>query len=124
LRFSIQKDRAIEALRVAKDGEQFSLQFELLLYEKLARWIKERSESIRAAFVTIRDNFLVFVVVQADIAYNETLQDDLADLEFAIAQDADLDLVRLRTVMLPPVDDESLGSFLDPRMLIKYQHGK
>jgi len=124
LRFSIQKDRAIEALRVFKEAERFSLQFTLLLEEKLARWIKNRSDHIRTAFLTLRENFLVFVVVQSDVAYNGELQDDLADLEFTITQDTDLDLIRLRTVMLPPVDDESLGSFLDPKMLIEYQHGK
>jgi len=122
-RFTIQKDRAIEALRVVKDSEGFGLQFGLLL-EKIARWVKERESSIRTAIITLQDNSLVFVVVQSNVPYDEELQDDLAELDFAIAQDADLDLIRLRTVTLPPVDTDALGSFLDPRMVLQYQHGK
>jgi hypothetical protein len=122
-RFTIQKDRAIEALRLVKDAERFTPQFDLLL-EKLALWVKERANDIRAAIVTLQDNSLVFVVMQSSIPYDEQLQDALADLDFVIAQDTDLDLIRLRTVMLPLVDNDALGSFLDPRMVLQYQHGK
>jgi len=123
LRFTIQKDRAIEALRIVRDSERFTLQFELLL-GKLARWVKERASDIQTAIITLQDNSLMFVVVQSDDCYDEQLQDDLAELDFAIAQDTDLDLMRLRTVMLPPVDSDALGSFVDARMVLQYQHGK
>ena len=122
-RFTIQKDRAIEALRLVKDTERFTPQFDLLL-EKLARWVKERAADIRAAIITLQDNSLVFVVMQSNVPYDEQLQDALADLDFSIAQDTDLDLVRLRTVMLPLVDNDALKSFVDPRMILQYQHGK
>ncbi len=123
LRFTIQKDRAIEALRLAKDSERFSLQFQLLL-GRLARWHKEHSDAIGAAIVTLQDNSLMFVVKQSVNKYDEQLQDDAAELDFSIAQDADLDLVRLRVVMLPPVDNDAIGSFLDPRMVFQFPHGK
>ena len=123
LRFTIQKDRAIEALRVVKDAERFTLQFQLLL-EKLGRWVKERTSDIQRAIITLQDNSLMFVVVQAENQYHEQLQDDLAELDFSIAQDTDLDLMRLRTVMLPPVDNDGLESFVDPRMVLQIQHGK
>jgi len=123
LRFTIQKDRAIEALRIVKDSERFTLQFELLL-GKLGRWIKERAGDIQTAIVTLQDNSLMFVVVQSENDYDEQLQDDLAGLDFDIAQDTDLDLMRLRTAMLPPVDSDALGSFVDSRMVLRYQHGK
>jgi hypothetical protein len=123
LRFSIQKDRAIEALRIAKDSERFKLQFDLLL-EKLGLWVKERTSRVSTGIVTLQDNSLVLIVVQANDRYDEQLQDDLAELDYTIAQDMDLDLIRLRTVMLPPVDNDSLGSFVDPRMVLQYQYGK
>jgi hypothetical protein len=123
LRFTIQKDRAIEALRIVKDAERFTLQFDLLL-GKLGRWVKERTRDIQTAIITLQDNSLMFIVVQAENRYDEQLQDDLAELDFAVAQDTDLDLVRLRTVMLPPVDSDALGSFVDTRMVLQYQHGK
>jgi hypothetical protein len=123
LRFSIQKDRAIEALRIAKDSERFSLQFDLLL-DKLGRWFKERTDHVRTGIVTLQDASLVLVVVQVNDEYNEQLQDNLAELDHAIAQDTDLDLIRLRTVILPPVDNDSLASFVDSRMVLQYQYGK
>ena len=122
-RFTIQKDRAIDALRLAKDAERFGWQFELLL-ERLARWVKGHAQAIREAIVTLQDNSLVFVVVQLQTAYDEAFQDDLAELDLSIAQDTDLDLIRLHTVTLPPVDLQSLESFLDKRMVLQYQHGK
>ena len=95
-----------------------------MLLGKLAGWVKERAGDIQTAIITLQDNSLVFVVVQSDDRYDEQLQDDLAELDFAIAQDTDLDLVRLRMVMLPPVDSDALGSFVDTRMVLQYQHGK
>ena len=86
LRFSIQKDRAIDALRLAKDAERFELQFDLLL-GKLGRWVKERASKIHKAIVTLQDNSLVLVVVQVNERYDEEIQDDLAELDFAIAQE-------------------------------------
>ncbi len=122
LRFTIQKDRAIEALRIAKNSERFELQFRLLL-RRLALWVKQRTRDVHRAIITLQDNSLMFVVMQSINQYNEQLQDDLAKLDIAIAQDHDLDLIMLRTVMLPPIDNDALGSFLDMRMVLQY-HGK
>lgn len=110
-------------LRIAKDSDRFKLQFDLLL-EKLGLWVKKRTNRLSTGIVTLQDNSLVLVVVQSNDRYDEELQDDLAELDYAIAQDIDLDLIRLRTVVLPPVDNDSLGSFVDPRMVLQYQYGK
>jgi len=122
-RFIIQKDAAIEALRQAKAAERFELQFDLLL-QVLGKWLHERTSAVESGIVTLQDNSLVFVVVQSKVAYDEQLQDDLAGIDVAIAQDASLDLIKLRTVLLPPVGSEALGTFLDPRMVLRYTHGK
>ena len=72
-----------------------------------------------------RYSALMFVVVQLNAEYDEDLQDDLYDLVFAIAQDAALNLIRLQTTVLPPVDEEALQSFIDPQMVLLFQrHGK
>jgi hypothetical protein len=120
-RFSIQKDRAIEVLRMVKETDRFNMQFNLLL-GNLGKWIRDRAESIRAAIVTLQDNSLVLVVVQSGASYDEQFQEDLSDLDFRVAQDADLDLIKLRTVLLPPVEGDALGSFLDQRMILTYKH--
>ena len=115
-----QKDRAIEALRLASQGAE---QFDFLL-EVLARWLKDRTASVSQATVTLHENSLAFVVVQKNESYDEKFQDDLSDLEFAIAQDHDLNLITLRTVLLPPVDAAALASFLDSRLIFTYRHGQ
>jgi hypothetical protein len=122
-RFTIQKDCAIEALRLVNVAERFTRQFDLLL-EVLAQWVREKSSLIGAAIMTLQDDALMFVVMQSDISYRESLQDELADLDMAVARDANLDLIRLRTIMLPRVDAEELMSFLDHRMILRYSRGK
>ncbi|MGW8256752.1 MAG: hypothetical protein ACWGMZ_04630, partial [Thermoguttaceae bacterium] len=67
-RFSIQKDRAIEALRLAKHAERFALQFDLLL-KNLGKWIKDRATAIADAIVTWQDNSLMLVIVQREVHY-------------------------------------------------------
>ena len=106
IRFTIQKDRAIEALRIANNTERFTSQFNLLL-NTLGRWVKQHASGIRSAIVTLQDNSLMFVVVQSAISYDEILQDDLSEIDFAVAHDADLDLIKSRThSSAPSVDNE------------------
>jgi hypothetical protein len=120
-RFEIQKDRAIEILQRAKDGERFQQQFGLLL-DRLAEWINKHQVKIENSILTLQDDRLAFVVVRHEARYDEQLQDDLADFDFDIANDPDLDLVRLKTLALPNVAGESLRSFLDERLVLVY-HG-
>ena len=120
-RFEIQKDRAIEILQRAKDGENFQRQFALLL-DRLAEWISRHQSKLANSILTLQDDRLAFVVVRHEARYDEQLQDDLADFDFDIANDPDLDLIRLKTLALPNVAGESLRSFLDERLVLVY-HG-
>ncbi len=120
-RFEIQKDRAIEILQREKDAELFQQQFALLL-ERLAEWIQGRETKIANAIVTLQDDRLTFVVVRSEAPYDEQFQDDLADLDVDIANDPDLDLIKLKTLALPIVGGEALRSFLDERLVLVY-HG-
>jgi len=43
-------------------------------------------------------------------------------LDFAVANDPDLDLIELRTLALPNVTGEALRSFLDDRLLFSFPH--
>lgn len=122
-RFTIQKDRAIEALRAANEVEKFTKQFNLLL-EVLGGWIKAHTAGISVAVVTLHDNSLAFVVVQRNPSYDERFQDEISNLEFSIAHDADLSLIKMRTVLLPPVGQDDMRSFLDERMILTYHHGQ
>ena len=122
-RFEIQKDKAIDVLRVAVDREQmFRKQFELLL-DQLGQWMKEFCDEVEKAFLTLQEAALQFAVVRKTAKYNEELEDSLYSLELKLSHDKDLDLVKIGTVCLPPVSDESLMSFLDKRMVFVF-HGK
>jgi hypothetical protein len=118
-RFDIQKDIAIEVLQKAHESQRFGQQFGLLL-DRLAQWIKTQEERISHAIVTLQDGSLAFVVIQKSGKYDEQFQDDLADVDLEIANDPDLDLIQLKTIVLPSVAGDSLQSFIDKRMVLTY----
>lgn len=118
-RFEIQKDRAIEILQRAKDAERFHQQFSLLL-DRLAEWVRGHESEIAQAIITLQDDRLTFVVVRNKALYDEQFQDDLADVDCDIANDPDLDLIKLKTLALPIVGGEALRSFLDERLVLVY----
>ena len=122
-RFDIQKNRAIEILQRAKEPDRFQQQFNLLL-NRLAEWLVDRQTKISQAIVTLQDGTLVFVVVRKAAKYDEQFEDELAEMDFAIANDPDLDLIELKTLALPNVSGEALRSFLDERLILSYHHGK
>jgi hypothetical protein len=118
-RFDIQKDRAIEILQRAKESGRFQQQFSLLL-NRLAEWLAPRQAKVSQAIVTLQDGTLVFLLVRKEAKYDEGFQDELAELDFDIANDPDLDLIKLKTLALPNVSGEALRSFLDERLILSY----
>lgn len=117
-RFSIQLNRAIEILQRAAKAEQFRSQFSLLL-RTLAEWLKSRDD-VQSAHVTLRDGSLLFLVMRKSADYDEAFEDELSDLDVAIANDTDLDLIRLNIMSLPCVSNDGLRSFLDPNLALTY----
>lgn len=117
-RFNIKLSRAIDALQQADKEDQFADQFKLLL-KVLAAWLKPRTD-IRDAYLTLRDGGLSFVVVKNLPQYDEQYEDELSDLDFRIANDVDLDLIKLDVIGLPAASEESLRVFFDPNFLFTY----
>lgn len=122
-RFAIQKDRAIEVLQAAQKAEVFDKQFGLLL-DRLAEWINQHQGKISEAILTAQDGSLSFVVVRTEAELDDEFQDALTALEFDIANDANLDVISLDTMALPPVTRRALSSFLDAKFSMRYVHGK
>lgn len=110
-RFNIKLNRAIEILREAHKAEEFRSQFSVLL-EVLAGWLKSQ-KAIHAAYVTLRDNSLCFVVVREKCQFDDEFEDSLSNLDMDIASDVDLDLIRLNTMALPLASEEAIASFLN-----------
>jgi len=119
VRFDIQREKAARLLRMMDHAEQFEKQFSLLL-DVLGRWIGDNDTKIKAAYLTMQNGILSFVVVQVAAEYDGEFEDSLTDLEFAIANDADLNLISMTTMPLPPVSEQALRSFIDESLLLQY----
>ena len=117
-RFCIKVQRAIDILQMAHQAEAFTRQFNLLL-RMLALWLQDRS-AVRQAFLTQRDGALAFVVIREAVEYDDEFEDELSDLDYEIANDADLNLIKMDAMALPSVSDAAATSFLDPAFALQY----
>ena len=116
-RFQIQKDRAISLLQLATNADaQLAL-----LRRKLGEWMRTHSSSIKTAFLTLRDHRFSFVVISRTPLCNDELEDAVSDVDLQIANDPDLDAVKMNAIVLPPASIEAIGSFLDNRFLLEYR---
>lgn len=120
-RFIIKVRQAVEACRAAQRADDFAAQLNLLLGQ-LATWLQDKT-GIESAYLTLRDGDFLFLVVRSECSYDRDFEDSLSDLDLQIAQDADLDLIKVDTMALPRVSDEALRSFLDPHFVLEYPHG-
>jgi hypothetical protein len=119
-RFAMKVRRAIEILQlVGVQFERFSDQFALLL-RILAEWLKNHQDEILAAYLTGRDGALVFVIVRKRCEFDDKFEDVVSDLDFRIANDSDLELIRMDAIALPCASQEAVASFIDPRFVLEY----
>lgn len=121
-RFLVKVGKAIELLRQDKRRELFEKQFDLLV-RQLAAWLERHSQKVDHAFLTAGESVLRFIVVRKETRFDSELTDALSDLSVAIANDPDLDLVKLSARALPQVSEEALQSFLDSSFTIEI-HGQ
>jgi hypothetical protein len=120
-RFVVGLHRAVEALKQVAKAEQFKKQMNLLL-RIIAEWLKE-AKCVDKAYLTLRDGILSLVIVRKSVEYDEKFEDALSELDIAIANDVDLDLIRMSSIALPMASDEALASFLNPEFTAEIVHG-
>ncbi|MEW4527024.1 hypothetical protein [Maioricimonas sp. JC845] len=116
-RFELQKDRVINLLQLANHGEKQLL----VLLQLLGRWIDRNSAKIANAYLTLRDNTLLFLVISNTPTCDDEFEDELSDLDLALANDPDLRLIRLNTIVLPPASPEALGSFFHDEFTLVFR---
>jgi len=116
-RFKIQKDRAIRLLQLANDADE---QLTLLL-GRLGEWLRDHAESVEMAYLTLRDARFAFVIISSTPECNDDLEDAVSEFDIRVANDPDLNVVRMNAFVLPPASQEVLSSFLDPSFLIAYR---
>ncbi len=117
-RFLIKVRRAIDILQQAEKADRFGDQFKLLL-RTLAEWINGRS-GISKTLLTDRDGALAFIVVRDSCQYDDDFEDAISDLDYRIANDPDLDLIKMDVIALPLSSDAAVSSFVNPAFSFQY----
>ena len=113
-------DEVIHACRMRQKSEDVS-QVLNDLWQALASWCGQHAEKIKAAFCTVRDSGLLFVVVAKGVAFDRDLQDELVDLEIQIARDEQYEQLQLTTLALPNCQPEGYWSFLNPSFCVSFE---
>ena len=119
-RFIIKVQRAIEILQQANNVGNFQRQFNLLL-RILGEWLRIRDD-IAHAYITLRDGALAFVVVRSSCEYDDDFEDNLSNLDYQIANDPDLDLIKMDAIALPLASEDAIYSFIDQDFVLEYAH--
>jgi hypothetical protein len=104
-----------------QDRALFRAQFERTL-QKLARWLTAHKRQIVQARVTLRGTTLQFLVMHKAKRYDTAFQDQLSELDIAIAQDPKLHLIRLASFAVPCRPWGELASFDHSGLNLVFQH--
>ena len=110
-RFFMTVQAAIAACQAFSNYEEFTKQFRLM-HGLLSQWARQHEKDIAHAYLTVRDSAILFLVVQKLESFHQELEDSLTDLDIAIAQNDQLNLIRLNVLAIPSASEESIQSFL------------
>lgn len=113
-------EAAVRACGAFKDQITFQDQF-YHLHQRIAEWLKDHKDLVERAYLTVRDNGLLFLVVQNETRYNDVVEEALSDLDLLIANDDDFRLIRFDVQSLPLTSEESTTSFLARGNTFRYR---
>jgi hypothetical protein len=102
---------AIRDCQAFSHMEEFTEQFKKL-HGKLSAWVAAQVNYVSTAFLTARDSAILLLLVQKSEAFNQELENAVTNLDIAVAQDEECNLIRLNILALPMASEESIGSFL------------
>lgn len=119
-KFVMSASEAAKVLRVFDqlDVLKFQLQFRGLL-DHLGAWLVDNRSSVSRGILTRRDANLLFLVCSATKSYDSVLEDNLTDLDIAVAENEDFSKISLSVLAIPSSDDEEIGAFADPSLFIE-----
>ena len=116
--FSLSKRMVARAGMISAQIEALDVQVAALRRE-LEGWTSTHADAIRDAFVVLKGDYFLFLVVMKGKAYDAALEDALTDLDIRIAQDPEFTLVKLSVQALPAFDEAALRSFLPSGLELK-----
>ena len=99
---------------------EFQKQFQAML-DHVGAWLRQRQDKVHEAYLTVRDSDVLFLLVQKSPTYDRQIEDELTDLDLAIAQDESLGLVRLNVLAIPPAGEDGKSAFLIPDRVWEYR---
>lgn len=116
-RFLMTMQDAVHACQFEEEKvKEFRAQFRLLV-EHLKGWMQKHRDKIRRAFLTTRENQILFLVERNQVRYDLEFEQELAQLLLQIAQDAHCSLIRLDAMPIPPVTESQRDAFLSPDVM-------
>lgn len=117
-KFCMKVDEAVRACKMLTRGYSFVRQIGDL-QERLALWLEQHREQIHAAYLTIRSEGLLFLVVQKEVRCDQGLVAALTDLDIEIACNDQLDEFDLEVLSLPFTSHDSLDAFMSSGQVIR-----
>ncbi len=121
-RFLLTVQEAIQACRAHKPQDRAAIDKGFnLLKDRLGQWAYRHRDQIHKAFLTIRDAGLLFLVVGKQRHRDNSLEDDLTDLDLDVARTEDLEMIPLSVLAIPRCNQSSYRSFINPSLSLVYQ---
>ncbi len=117
--FTLKVKEVIQLCNIHQQKNEFEYQFNNLK-NILGNWVHRHQNKIAKAFVTIRDTRLLFLVVTKNVKYDSELEDEITDLDWAIANTPLLSAISLSVQSLPKCDSDIYESFLSPPIILEY----
>ncbi len=113
--FSLTKQMIARFGRLASQIEAFENQLTSLKRD-LETWSSAHSDAVDDAFLVLKGDHFLFLVVLKGKTHDGDLEDALTDLDIQVAQDPRYELINLSVLALPAFAEEAIRSFLPHRM--------
>ena len=112
--FSLTKQMIARSGQIAYKIDAFESQLAALRLE-LEAWALHRAKVVDEAFLVLKGEHFLFLVVLKGTAYDGAFEDDLTELDIRVAQNPDYDLINLSVLALPAFAEDVIRSFLPQR---------
>ena len=114
--FSLSKEMIVRSGRIVGQMEILDEQLAALRLE-LEAWASKRSDVVANAYLILKGDHFLFLVVLKGTACDENLEDDLTDLDLNVARNPEYDLIKLSVLALPAFGKDVIRSFLPQYMI-------
>lgn len=118
-RFFVAIADAARACRALDHLAEFSEQFKRL-FEVLKSWVAANRQSVKSAYLSFRERDILLLVMQKGEAFDSNLADSLTELDLAIANNQEFNLLAMNVLSIPAVSDASTKAFLASGKVFRY----